>query len=436
MSQISKSQPLQPPKVLIPTAHGSALLKAQSIISKILSASQGEEPVKQVKALLFESGIGADTMVAALESILKLWHSNSTPDQIRVALCDLYIDVCIKTNFMEPQVVAIENLVELVNQLISEDKFDSLPISSLMDMWTVLPQRSLNPSLSNAIVRVSGCLVATMNRHKRLSRQALRNWGTMVADAGSDDKVSSNLTTSFSLINLDEKTKSLTRLQSFDTRFAAAQSLCSFFNVAGASSTSEEYLPIIIVLYDTLNDDDDEVREAGSAAARSILGQNLVPLEASSRLLQWLIQNFSTSIELKSVAASRIAGYRASLIANQPWRSPGIQLANALRSDDSLFAVEEQNLFIDEVREVNRWATVFQNLKWGEERSEEDKILSKLDGWLCDGVTQIQQLLEQEDGPLGWASNPHVFAICTSILRGAVTLNRTHGSPKLRQAIV
>ncbi|KAM0252518.1 hypothetical protein ACHAQJ_007693 [Trichoderma viride] len=408
MSQISKSQPLQPRKVLIPTGSGSALLKAQSIISKILSACQEKEPVKQVRALLFESRMGADTMVAALESISNLWHSTSTPDQIRVALCDVYIDVCLRTNFTEPQVVAIENLVELVNQLIAEDKFDSLPISSLMDMWTVLPQRSLNPSLSNAIVRVSGCLVAIMNRHKRLSTPALRNWGAMMADAGSDDK-------------------------SFDTRFAAAQSLCSFFSVAGASSTSEEYLPVIIVLYDTLNDDDDEVREAGSAAARSILGQNLVPLEASSRLLQWLIQHFNTSTELKAIAASRIAGHRASLTATQPWGSPDAQLAAALRSDDSLFAVEEQNLFIDEVREANRWATVFQNLKGGEEDS---KILNKLDEWLCNGLAQIQQLLEQEDGPLGWASNPHVFAICTSILRGAVTLKRTHGSPKLRQAVV
>ena len=189
MSQISKSQPLQPPKVLVPTANGSALLKAQSIISKILSSSQAKEPVEQVKALLNEGRIGADTMVAALESIQKLWHSVSTPDHIRIALCDLYIDVCLKTSFMEPQVVAIENLVELINQLIAEEKLSSLPIASLMDMWTILPQRPLNPSLSNAIVRASGCLVAVMSQAKRLSTLALRNWGAMMSDAGSDDKV-------------------------------------------------------------------------------------------------------------------------------------------------------------------------------------------------------------------------------------------------------
>lgn len=201
--------------------------------------------------------------------------------------------------------------------------------------------------------------------------------------------------------------------------------------MAGASSSSEEYLPAIIVLYDTLNDDDDEVREAGSAAAKSILGQNLVPLEASSRLLQWLIQHFSNNADLKAITASRVAGYRH----DQAWNLPGAQLAAALRSDDSLFAVEEQNLFIDEVREANRWATVFQNLKWSEGKAEDGEILRKLDEWLLDGLAQMQQLLEQEDGPLGWASNPSVFAICTSIVRGSVVLSEMHGSAKLRQAV-
>lgn len=193
ISQISRSQPLQPPKVLIPTTQGSALLKAQSTISKILSASQDKEPVKQVRAVLFESRLGADTMATALESIPRLWHSTSTPSEVRIALCDLYIDVCLRTNFTEPKVVAIENLVELMNQLIAEDKLDSLPVSSLMNMWNMLPQRSLNPSLSNAIVRASGCLVAIMNHYQRLPATAFKNWGTMMADAGSDDKVSDSL---------------------------------------------------------------------------------------------------------------------------------------------------------------------------------------------------------------------------------------------------
>ncbi|KAM0516613.1 hypothetical protein ACHAPE_005244 [Trichoderma viride] len=407
ISQISRAQPLQPSSVIIPTKQGSALLKAQSTISKILSASQDKEPVQQVRGVLFESRLGADTMATALESIPRLWHSTSTPSEIRIALCDLYIDVCLRTTFTEPQVVAIENLVELMNQLIAEDKLDSLPVSSLMNLWNILPQRSLNPSLSNAIVRASGCLVAIMNNHQRLPATAFRNWGAMMADAGSDDK-------------------------SFDTRFAAAQSLCSFFSVAGASSVNEEYLPAAIVLYDTLNDDDDEVREAGSAAAKSILGQNLVPLEASNRLLQWLIQHFSTSADLKSITASRVAGYRH----GQAWSSPGAQLAAALRSDDSLFAVEEQNLFIDEVREANRWATVFQSLKWDEGKLEDGEILRKLDEWLLDGLAQMQQLLEQEDGPLGWASNPFVFAICASVVRGSVVLSEMQGSPKLRQAVM
>lgn len=210
ISQISRAQSLQPSSVITPTKQGSALLKAQSTISKILSASQNKEPVQQVRSVLFESHLGADTMATALESIPRLWHSTSTPGEIRIALCDLYIDVCLRTNFTEPQVVAIENLVELMNQLIAEDKLDSLPVSSLMNLWNILPQRSLNPSLSNVIVRASGCLVAIMNRHQRLPATAFRNWGAMMADAGSDDKVSDGSSRPFLRVRHFQYTKQIT----------------------------------------------------------------------------------------------------------------------------------------------------------------------------------------------------------------------------------
>lgn len=98
--------------------------------------------------------------------------------------------------------------------------------------------------------------------------------------------------------------------------------------------------------------------------------------------------------------------------------------------------MEEQNLFVDEVREANRWSALFESLEWNNEGSErEGEILSKLDGWICEGLDQLRLLVRQEDGPLGWASNPRVFAVGTYILRGAVTMNKSCGSPRLRKGV-
>lgn len=212
--------------------------------------------------------------------------------------------------------------------------------------------------------------------------------------------------------------------QSFDTRLAAAESLRSFFSVE-ARCTSEEYLPALIALYDALNDDDDDVRVVGSAAATGILGQALVPLEAASSLLEWITLHFAGSQSLRPIIARRIAWV------DESWEPASDQLAGAMRLDDSLFAVEEKNLFIDEVREAKRWISVLEALEW----AAGDETLAQLDAWVSGGLAQVLLLMDQEDGPLGWASNPRVFAICSRVVLCSVALGRGRGSEGVRESV-
>ncbi|KAK5990266.1 tRNA (32-2'-O)-methyltransferase regulator TRM732-like protein [Cladobotryum mycophilum] len=408
MFQKSSSQPLQPPKVSIPIISGSALFRSQSLLSGIIFASQEDDAVNRVRTLLLEKHIGADTLVTALEAMPAIWPLASTSSDVLLDLCTLYVDICFKTKFMEPQAVAINNLAELVDRLIQKDNVGGLLASSLVDLWTLIPLRSLNPSLSNAIIRASGGTWAVRMRAQGIPESTLQNWGLMMSDAGLDDKT-------------------------FDTRFAAAESLRSFFSLVGDTCDNDDYLPALLALYDTLNDDDDEVRDVGSETVRSILGQLLAPMEAANRLLQWLAQHFSNSSAFKSIVTSRIVGERGgTAVAGCPWTSAEDQLAAALEFDDSLFAVEEQNLFVDEVRETERWINVLEGLNW----ESGDATLAKLDEWVRDGLGRVQILLDQEDGPLGWASNPHAFAICTRTIRGAVALSKAHGSQELQQAVL
>ena len=114
------------------------------------------------------------------------------------------------------------------------------------------------------------------------------------------------------------------------------------------------------------------------------------------------------------------------------WEPAEDELAKALEFDDSLFVVEEQNLFIDEVRETKRWVGVFESLQW----NVGDETLARLDRWIRGGIIQLGKLMEREDGPLGWASNPQVFAICTRLVHGSVAMTKQQAAtPELREAI-
>lgn len=162
----------------------------------------------------------------------------------------------------------------------------------------------------------------------------------------------------------------------------------------------------------------------GSIAVKAILGQALVPIEAGGRLLQWLGQTFRNSALFRTMVVARLTG-------DSHFESAGIteQLDQAMKFDDSLFAVEEQNLFIDEVREAQRWVVVFESLEW----STEDEVLINFTEWMHEGLRQMHSLASVEDGPLGYASQPQVFAILSRIIQGSAALIRSHPDPDQRK---
>ncbi|KAH7329221.1 putative death-receptor fusion protein-domain-containing protein [Stachybotrys elegans] len=382
----------------------SALLKIQRTINAIFSATMSEEPVQQLEPLLAQTGMGADTLATALESIPKLWNVTSTSEDILTALCGLYIKLCLQTGFIEAQVIAIQNLAEILDHLLEKGSLSNLSPSSLVDLWMGLPLRPVNPALSNATIRLSGSMLAVLGQLNAITPEGIESWGAMMASAGRDDN-------------------------SFDTRFAAAESFRSFFTVVKMDCTSKAYLPVLVALYDALNDDDDEVRDMAASAARHIIGQACVPIESARRLQLWLLSHFGSDAFFKATVASRIVGgdYASGL----SWESADDQINKALDFDDSLFAIEENNLFIDEVRDAKRWVAVLEAIPW----NEQDEACAKLLEWSTNGLRRMIRLAAQEDGPLGWASTPQAFAIFVRILLASTSLLKIHATSELRQAV-
>lgn len=96
------------------------------------------------------------------------------------------------------------------------------------------------------------------------------------------------------------------------------------------------------------------------------------------------------------------------------------QLERALDFDDSLFATEEQNLFVDEVRETERWVCA------GLVEGGEDEAVGELVRWVEGGLRGVLKVAGgREDGPLGWTADQHVFAVVARVMLCAAVVEGT-----------
>ncbi|KAK7414512.1 hypothetical protein QQX98_006623 [Neonectria punicea] len=386
----------------------SALLRAQRVIHEIYSASKSRSTVASLRTLLLVEQLGVNSLVTGLETIPKLWDASKLSNANLSDFCDLYMEVCLTIGPAEPRVVALQNLTELLDHALKRNSTGSLSSASLSQIWNSLPSGLLNPALANAVVRISGCIMAVLRQRQGVSVSGLQAWGHMMADAGSDDK-------------------------DFYTRLASAESLCSFFSVQDSTWTVKECLPALVALYDLLNDDDDDIRDVGSAAVANILDQPLAPIEAANRLVIWLAQHFGNSPAFRQVITSRTMGDTKYLGLDKTNSTVEVadQLKEAMKFDDSLFVIEEHNLFIDEVRESQRWTAAFESLQW----SPEDDLLKSLTASVCGGLLPMEALASKEDGPLGYASKPQVFAILSRVIRAAIALMKHHPEPSQRALV-
>lgn len=182
-------------------------------------------------------------------------------------------------------------------------------------------------------------------------------------------------------------------------------------------------LDVYLVLYDMLNDDDDELRDMAASAASWILSHSsvspdadvtLAPLNASALLADFIMDNYSDSavlgqrvLQYLTGQQPRISGYDA----DNPLTSVSDQIAGHRQQSTVLFEEEKQNLFIDEVREVELWSRALLRLS----RSAYNELsMRQISSWAFDGLTSIYSLLGSEaepDGLLGWVSKPEIFTL-------------------------
>lgn len=214
------------------------------------------------------------------------------------------------------------------------------------------------------------------------------------------------------------------------------QSFYGHPHIAQHPPADECTLHSLLALYDTLNDDDDEIRDLSAATVSRLLQKSLVPLAARVELMEYAKKLYGHSTLFAWSVILRMTGsnLHASGSSLPQLDSAGIQFSNALKDDDSLFIEEEQNLFIDEVRETNLWSKAFEGLGV-QSRPQSDagtawvQPCAALSAWVVDGLKFMTGLLDKEDGPLGWMSKPAAFSSCMRVLLSAnvITQSQEYG---------
>ncbi|KAI1335479.1 hypothetical protein F5Y15DRAFT_397463 [Xylariaceae sp. FL0016] len=401
------------PVALLKTRIGEATVQYTKLSSTGDAAADLEERFQTV----LEKDV--DIACAMLQDMSENSLANTNTDRARLA--SLYLAVEFGTEAPEPRTLALENLAELMDEILRARLYnglDAMPSDeTLSRLWADLYDKPINPSLSDAIIRVSGPIIATaILRVEKETNEDLSSrvtgWGAMISDAGVSDRT-------------------------IDTRLAAIQALRSVSTVIELSSDSlhTAHLSWLLALYDALNDDDDEIREAAAEASSPILGQSIVAVEAGARLLRWLGRRFGHVPDFQAHVASRMVGHGFGspidpAATPEGWVAAELQLASAMRFDDSLFVVEEQNQYVDEVREAKRWADVFSafpapSSSPSTPSGEVDVVdLGALSAWALSALRSLHKIAKgQVDGPLGWTSKPQVFAICARVLICASALS-------------
>jgi hypothetical protein len=195
----------------------------------------------------------------------------------------------------------------------------------------------------------------------------------------------------------------------------------------------EIFLDAYLLLYDMLNDDEEELRDVAAVTASLMLshpcgGQtkslSLLPTASSFHLAAFLAKNYASSPLILREAIRRFLG-------RPPAESARIDinlfvpvstfLSGYRERGTALFAEEKQNLFVDDAREARIWATVLSQMVVADTNID---LLERMYTWALDGLLSLAQttLVEGVDGIFGWISSPEVFTIGLRVIQATRVL--------------
>lgn len=210
---------------------------------------------------------------------------------------------------------------------------------------------------------------------------------------------------------------------------AAALALESFYiNLHHVPDFSRDLLlPCHLALYDCLNDDDSEIREIAARTYSAFTSQSFTSLAVQQAIASDILKNYAAHPLLLWNVVSRMTGSLEVLLTESyTLGSPETMFKTALNVDNTLFVEEDQNLYIDEVRDVKFWGQIFEDLCKRNVTGESDVIsrgkpLETFVTWTAEAVEALN-VIGKQDGILGWISKPAAYSACMRTIVSAKVL--------------
>lgn len=344
-------------------------------------------------------------------------------EKYRKPLVDMYSSVILSDQPVIVKTMAVSNLASILENLLSlQDAHVSgleLPLDELT--MSFRPETNIqvwNRHATNVALRLQGCLLAARVSIRQpqpftLFSSDIQSWIIKLRSA------------------VGEETE-------FTTRHAAVASLRSFARGLHPSGhppmVDAAWLDIYLILYDMLNDDDDELRDIAANTASWVLSYSSVspntaialdPLNASELLATFIIDHYSDSPQLTQRVIRYLTGQELRISGSDE----DISLVSVShlfteynQESTVLFVEEKQNLFIDEVREIDIWTRALVHFK--KDAYSEDLVQQTSD-WVSAGLEYLSNRLAQDagrDGLLGWMSKPECFTLAARLINIGIAL--------------
>ncbi|KAL2424894.1 hypothetical protein ABEF91_003824 [Exophiala dermatitidis] len=199
----------------------------------------------------------------------------------------------------------------------------------------------------------------------------------------------------------------------FPTRLSAARAVSSFSGFTGCADVSGMPhgigLRLLLILYDLLNDDDEEVRFEAVEATRklelhrvrttgelgfcALAARELLLREVSERYLETKELGRSALLKLMKVGQEGDSSYSINSTGMPFHTSVASNLKAIIKAKGDLFAEERQNLYIDDLREIEVWSKILHNNHLRFLNAEQIDLAV---GWTTDGLNQLLHLLQTE----------------------------------------
>ena len=192
------------------------------------------------------------------------------------------------------------------------------------------------------------------------------------------------------------------------TRLAALNSLYKFSPILRLAFqnplTRFPVLPAILALFTVLSDDDYEIRNRASQLTATILGHDMIstPMGSEGKLSKAIVGVYDQdTIEQNIIPIICQTNIRQTL------KSP-------LDCNDDLFAKERENVWRDEIYQLEHYLKILDQC-WSKEKTGKKMRHSKLVQFAKEGLYLIQELPEEyNENAVGWGWN---YDVCEAIMK-------------------